>query len=108
MPVLDLDDGDWVEGSYGVLRVDGLYAALLARERDRARPDPREMRRLHPEGGYCTLADTVCKHEPIPLSRSPLLDALEAGRPAVLEGRQLRGRSLPEVTLRREQALDWF
>jgi hypothetical protein len=50
----------------------------------------------------------VCEHEPIPPRRTVLLDALEAGRPARVQGRNLRGQGLPEVRLRREQAFDWF
>lgn len=54
------------------------------------------------------MAGAVCEHEPIPVPRSALLDALEDGLPAVVQGRYLRGRSLPEVKLRRDQAFDWF
>jgi hypothetical protein len=89
--------------------VEGLYAAMVEQERARcSRPDPRLMRRLHPEGGYCTSPGVVCEHEPIPTPASRLLRALEAGDPVVVEGRNLRGRSVPDVKLRRDQAFAWF
>jgi hypothetical protein len=44
----------------------------------------------------------------LPPRRSALLDALEAGEPVTLQSRQLRGHSLPDVPLRRDQAFDWF
>jgi hypothetical protein len=37
-----------------------------------------------------------------------LLDDLEAGRPVVLQGRQLKGHSMPDTHVRRDQAFDWF
>lgn len=84
--------------------VPGLYAALLERERDhhdRNRVDPRYR---FTEAGQ--------RGEPPPekwlTPRPALLDDLEASRPVRLQGRQLRGRSLPDARLRRDQAFDWF
>lgn len=91
------------------LAVQGLYEALLDRERHRcARPDPRVMYVLHDGQGWCTTPGMVCEHESVPPRQTVLLDALEAGEPARVQGRDLRGRDLPEVRLRREQAFDWF
>ena len=50
----------------------------------------------------------VCEHEPLPVRRTPLLDDLEAGRPVVLQGRRLKGHSMPDTHVRRDQAFDWF
>lgn len=66
------------------------------------------MRRYHPDHQYCTTAGVVCEHDPLPLPRTALLGDLEAGGPVRLQGRQLRGRSLPDVRLRRNQTFDWF
>lgn len=89
--------------------VPGLYAALLASEQRRcSRPDPRMPYRLHGGGFSCRTPGIICEHDPIPLPRSKLLDDLEAGRSVRLQGRQLRGRSLPDARLRRDQAFDWF
>lgn len=73
------------------LVVPGLYAALLAREREHQR-------------GWSELAADGPVH---PRDRR-LLDALESGQPAVLQGRRLRGWGLPKVPLRREDAFRWF
>lgn len=84
--------------------VDGLYAALLERERDCHARNPVDPRWRYTEAGQ--------RGEPPPdrwlTPRPPLLDDLEAGRPVRLQGRRLRGRGLPEVPLRRDQAFDWF
>ncbi len=40
--------------------------------------------------------------------RNAVLDALEAGKPVTLQGRNLRGVSLPSVPLRRKDAFEWF
>lgn len=107
MPVLDDgDEGD--DGEYGVRHVPGVYAAQLEQKRRQCRPDPRLMSRVHSSGEYCTSPGVVCDHEPIPVQRPPLLDDLEAGLPVVVQGWDLRGHSLPDVHLRRDQAFDWF
>ena len=93
----------------GAFSVPGLYAALLEGERRRcSRPDPRLTYRLHGGGFSCRTPGIICEHDPLPLPRSQLLDDLEAGRPVHLQGRQLRGHSLPDARLRRDQAFDWF
>jgi hypothetical protein len=84
-------------------QVPGLYARLLERERGScAQIDPRTLPRFNPASpAPRTVVETGIK------SRA-LLDALEAGEPVQLQGRQLRGRSLPAMPLRRDQASDWF
>jgi hypothetical protein len=36
------------------------------------------------------------------------LERMEAGKPVIVQGRNLRGRSMPDARLRRDQACDWF
>ncbi|MEX7474576.1 hypothetical protein AB4Z39_33335 [Mycobacterium adipatum] len=84
----EIDRTVWLRSAYDAAVDD---PALLARERDRARPDPRLMRLQHTDGGYCTAPGVVCEHEPNPISRSVVLDALEAGEPVIVQGRNLRG-----------------
>lgn len=74
--------------------VPGLYAALLARERE------------HAASWDAHVADSGYRRIHGPSRR--LLDALEAGHPAVLQGRRLKGWGLPKVPLRRDQAMLWF
>jgi hypothetical protein len=85
-------------GDGGALRVPGLYAALLQRERE------------HREGHDAFEAQMIAEYGRFPWYPPPrrLLDELEAGLPVVVEGRELRGRSVPKVPLRREQAYAWF
>jgi hypothetical protein len=98
-----------VGAEFGGFTVPGLYEALLERERRHcSRPDPRLMRLHHPDGQYCTTPDVICEHDPLPLPRTALLGELEAGRVVRLQGRNLRGHSLPPSRLRRDEAFDWF
>lgn len=74
------------EETTGALRVAGLYRALL--ERERARQERADRLR---DGG-------------VPMKRNRrLLDALEAGEPAVVPATRLGGHEIPRVPLSREQ-----
>lgn len=84
--------------------VPGLYAALLEWERqsfERSRVDPRWRYTEAGQRGEPALESWL-------RPRSARLDALEAGKPVALQGRDLRGVHLPKVPLRRDQAYDWF
>jgi hypothetical protein len=90
MPRVDADS------SCGGLRVPGLYAALL--ERERGYHERRGGRRVYadpedPWRGFFQLSEH-------------LLNALEAGEPAVFSGHKLGGRGIPKVPLSAEQK-DW-
>jgi len=76
----------------------GIYRALLEQEQERcARIDPRTREHYRPEGGELTVVETGARS-------GALLEALEAGQPAVLQGRRLR----QWIDLRRDQAFDLF
>ncbi|BBY44267.1 hypothetical protein MCEL_25620 [Mycolicibacterium celeriflavum] len=80
------------------LVVAGLYAALFERERKEcAEIDPRTLPQLNAHSSRPRTVVETGTHSPA------LLAALEAGDPVTLEGRQLRGRSLPGMPLRRDQ-----
>jgi hypothetical protein len=81
------------DGSCGGLRVPGLYAALLERERG------------HHErwGGRRVYADPEDHSQGFFLRDRHLLDALEAGEPAVFSGHDLGGNGIPQVPLSAEQ-----
>lgn len=77
------------------LVVPGLYRALLARERDhQARHDE--------------FVESTGWRRRYGRNRR-VLDALESGRPAIVQGRNLSGWGIPKVSsLRREDAFRWF
>jgi hypothetical protein len=77
----------------GALRVPGLYEALRARERQH---NERHMHFAEHDPQY---RDTYSRRK---------LDALEASRPVVLEGRQLKGWGVPRVPMRIEDAFNRF
>jgi hypothetical protein len=85
------------DSSCGALRVPGLYAALLERERKR---QERAERRSAVTYTYPA--------EDLAVMRRPdhLLRALEAGEPVVVRGHDLGGWSIPTVPLSPEQK-DW-
>ncbi len=70
----------------------GLYQALLQRERER--------QDCH--DGF--VVATCLSYE----RNRKLLDALEAGEPATVVGRNLKGWGIPKVGLQRDQAFDRF
>jgi hypothetical protein len=84
------------DSSCGGLRVPGLYEALRERER-----------RHHERwGGRRVYADPEDHSQGFFLRDRHLLDALEAGEPAVFSGHNLGGWGIPKVPLSAEQK-DW-
>ena len=82
------------DSSCGGLRVPGLYAALLERER-------KFQARCERRGITYTSDDHRLMSRP-----THLLDTLEAGEPAVVRGHDLGGWGIPKVPLSAEQK-DW-
>ncbi|MDX1883043.1 hypothetical protein [Mycolicibacterium sp. 120270] len=95
--------GDIESGSFGEMHVPGLYVALLTREKNRCEQiDPRSRPRFNPNSlGGRTAVETGVRS-------TAMLDALMAGHPVTAQGRDLRGRSMPDVPLQRDQAFDCF
>lgn len=89
------------EFAAGYMRVPALYAALRARTREQqARWEVFAAQNPEYQGEGGRLRQDA--------SRPRLLAAFTAGRPAVLQGRQLKGHGIPRVPLRRDQMFDWF
>ena len=91
----------WVSGGGAVMRVPGLYAALL--ERGRKHQERVERR---------SAVTYTYPAEDLAVMRRPrhLLDTLEAGKPVVLSPSQLGGYGIPKVPLSPEQRQwgHWF
>jgi hypothetical protein len=86
----------WISAGGAEMRVPGLYEALLARERDR-----------HARwGGRRTSVDPEDPSRGFFRRSEHLLNALEAGEPAVFSGHNLGGNGIPKVPLSAEQK-DW-